>query len=114
MDAQGDKKAIKIFMNDVLSVVADKYSVNVESLKGPSRKMLHTKPRMIVYWICNKRLEKSLSEIGRFLNRDHTTILHGVRVATRNNYVSEWLAESVLQEARERRVEWVRKNVKDN
>lgn len=114
MDTEGDKKVIKIFMNDVLGVIADKYSVTTNSLKSPSRKMRHTKPRMIFYWICNKRLEKSLSEIGRFLNRDHTTILHGVRVATRESYVNNKLADVILEEAKQRRVEWVEKNVHGN
>lgn len=48
-----------------------------------SRKPHHLiEPRRLVYLIARVWLKKSLSEIGRQLQRDHTTILHHLRVVT--------------------------------
>ena len=90
-------------MQETLSVVAERYGVSVKDLKSKSRLAIHAKPRMIFYWIAYRALEKTYPEIGRFLNRDHTTIVHGVR-AVRERKMCNWdLANDIIDEVIERK-----------
>ena len=37
------------------------------------------RPRHCFYWLAYRRLGRTLNQVGLFIRRDHTTILHGVR-----------------------------------
>ena len=54
--------------------------VSLDDLQGPSRVRAISWPRQD-FMLAARELGFSLTEIGRFLNRDHTTILKGVRAA---------------------------------
>lgn len=62
----------------VLEAVAKRHRLTIDEIRGPSRKR----------YICNARWDAmrllrdrgmSLPTIGRILNRDHATIIHGLR-----------------------------------
>jgi len=55
------------------------YGVGLDELKGAGRKGNLIKPRHIIYYLANTELRLSLSNIGRMMKRDHTSILHGVK-----------------------------------
>jgi hypothetical protein len=60
------------------------FGISVESLLGQSRDQKHAWPRQIAMFLCREMTGKSLPEIGRYLgNRDHTTVLYGVREVER-------------------------------
>jgi DnaA-like protein len=46
---------------------------------GPSRQKDVSHVRHIMYYLMSKMTDRSLPEIGRFLKRDHTSVLHGKR-----------------------------------
>ncbi len=59
--------------------VAEEFVISIDELLSTDRAVMFVEPRQIAMylaWIC--RL-KSLPEIGRLFNRDHTTVLHAVR-----------------------------------
>ncbi|MGE5566181.1 MAG: helix-turn-helix domain-containing protein [Parcubacteria group bacterium] len=50
----------------------------IEELCGPQRSRICARPRQHFMYLAVEKHGKSLSAVGRFLNRDHTTIMHGV------------------------------------
>ena len=62
-------------------VVAQYYRVTVKDICSPRRTKDIVRPRMVAAYLCKKFTDRSYPEIGRrFGRRDHTTILHSIRV----------------------------------
>jgi hypothetical protein len=69
-----------ITMREIAEDVAYRHGVSVDDLTGPSRAKMHTGPRQEAMWMMSKAKRWSLPRIGQFFgDRDHTTVLHGVR-----------------------------------
>jgi len=66
--------------NEILATVADYFNINAKDIMGRRHARTITYPRQIVCYLIRKHREDSLTQIGRWLNRDHTTILHSCRV----------------------------------
>jgi hypothetical protein len=49
------------------------------ALMGRARTAPIARVRQALYWLLRHRAQRSLSEIGNFFDRDHTTVLHGLR-----------------------------------
>jgi chromosomal replication initiation ATPase DnaA len=63
----------------VLKIVADYYDIPTTILTGDSRLVAYVRPRQIACVLAKEILRRSLPEIGRVINRDHTTVLHALR-----------------------------------
>jgi chromosomal replication initiator protein len=63
----------------VTRLVAAETGVSVEAIRSISRRTHHVRARQIVMFVLRNQWGASLPKIGRFLGRDHTTVLHGVR-----------------------------------
>jgi chromosomal replication initiation ATPase DnaA len=63
----------------ILSACADWYGVNVKTMCSPSRRKAPTNARMVAAWTLRTTLGLSYPEIGRLINKDHTTIMHAVK-----------------------------------
>ncbi len=59
------------------------FNVNIEDLKSRSRKRSISYPRQIAMYLTRKYTEQSLADIGSIYNRDHSTVLHAIKVITR-------------------------------
>lgn len=64
------------------------YGVSLRRMQSEERTHAVAEARQIAFYVIWRRTGSSLPEIGRFFNRDHTTVLHGVKkisdlVATR-------------------------------
>jgi chromosomal replication initiator protein len=62
--------------------IARQFRVSVSDLQSRSRKKVIAFPRQISMYLARKYTEEGLAEIGRAFNRDHSTVLHSVRVIT--------------------------------
>lgn len=65
---------------EIIARVAKLHDLTAEDITGPSRLAEHCEARFHV----TRELRasgRSVSAIGRMLNRDHTTIVHGLRRA---------------------------------
>ena len=65
---------------EIIAKVAAEHRMTVDDLVGPSRVRTICIPR----WRAMRELRErglSLSRIGQLLNRDHTTVMHGLRRA---------------------------------
>lgn len=68
-----------ITMDDIVRAVCDHYGPSPASVRGPNRMALLCHTRRVIVYLAIKILNKSLSSIGRNLNKDHTSILHAKR-----------------------------------
>ena len=65
---------------DIIRRVAQYRGVSLADLKGPRRWAHWAQARKECYWLLRKHTNLSLPAIGHVMgNRDHTTVLHGIR-----------------------------------
>ena len=60
------------------------FNVSLDELKSRSRKRAVTFPRQVAMFLTRKYTEESLADIGGYYNRDHSTVLHAIKVITRD------------------------------
>lgn len=70
-------------VKQVIVAVARHFSVKPSDILGDRRLKRFTIPRQIACYLLRNNLGKSLSLIGKWLNRDHTSVLHACRVIER-------------------------------
>lgn len=64
---------------EVISTVANFYSVSIEGILSKQRDADLVKARQITMYLLKKELNLTTSEIGRYLgNRNHSTVIHGI------------------------------------
>jgi chromosomal replication initiator protein len=63
----------------ILLAVGRYFGINCDELKGKSRHKQIVGPRQISMYLLREDAHLSTPEIGRLLNRDHTTVLHGLK-----------------------------------
>jgi len=81
-------------VNDIIEVVAKKYSVPVSEIIRQNRKANIASVRMIAMYMARKLTSESYPEIGSRFFRNHSTIIHGVeRVRKSMNEDFEFKAE---------------------
>lgn len=61
----------------VLETIASFYEVSQQDILGKSRQKRLVWARQILMYLLRTELKMSLLKIASFLNRDHTTIMHG-------------------------------------
>jgi chromosomal replication initiator protein len=61
-------------------LVSGQFKVSIADLQSRSRKKSITLPRQIAMYLARKYTEESLAEIGKTFNRDHSTVLHAIKV----------------------------------
>lgn len=66
---------------DCVHVASFATGIPVSSVLGRSRTAPVSRARQMAAWLARECTVASLPAIGRALNRDHTSILHSVRVA---------------------------------
>jgi len=59
-----------------VQIVAARYGITRDQLKGKRRTNSVALPRQIAMYLMRRQTTLSLSEIGRFFDRDHTTVIH--------------------------------------
>ncbi|MCR5509119.1 MAG: chromosomal replication initiator protein DnaA [Lachnospiraceae bacterium] len=67
----------KITPQHIMDVVCEHLNVKPEEIKSKKRNEEIARPRQIVMYLCSKYTDWSSPKIGDFLNKDHSTVLHG-------------------------------------
>ena len=62
--------------------VARQFQVPVAEMQSKSRKKSVAFPRQVAMFLARKLTDEALSDIGKTLNRDHSTVVHSIRVIT--------------------------------
>jgi chromosomal replication initiator protein len=63
----------------ILKLVAGYYDVDPKDVLGKRRQRSLVLPRHVCMYLCRHHTERSFPELGRFFQRDHTTVQHGVK-----------------------------------
>lgn len=58
--------------------VCNHYGIEVKNLIKKGRKAVYSKPRQMYFYMANEFSQKTLCEIGEFVERDHATVHHGI------------------------------------
>ena len=67
-------------IGEIKLLVGQEWGVRVKALEGPRRCADLAAPRFAVYYLAQNEAQASLNQIGRCLgDRDHTTVMHGIR-----------------------------------
>ncbi len=66
----------------IRNFVAGQFNVSSEDLQSKGRKKTIAFPRQVSMYLARKLTEEALSEIGKAFNRDHSTVVHSIRVIT--------------------------------
>lgn len=79
---------------DIIHAVAEITETRVHAILGQRRLRKYIVPRHIAYYLIRKYTTRSLPSIGLTFDRDHTTILHGMRAHERRiKEDPEWWAD---------------------
>lgn len=62
----------------IVSIVSDAKGVSVKDMMSDSREWPIVLARWKAMWLCREHLSASYSQIGRWFNKDHGTVLHGL------------------------------------
>lgn len=77
------KKVLKeeqAILEPLIKAICVAYDISPDDLLGSGRTYQVTKPRKHFYWSVSRYFPSiSLSQVGRLLNKDHSTVLHGKR-----------------------------------
>ena len=79
--------------DDIVALAAYQYGLKPEVIKGRSRLLKICESRYYAMYLLRKRTDLTLDEIGKMLNRDHSTALYGVRVIEDRISVNQMLVE---------------------
>jgi len=88
MDLVKEVVASVVGFNQVLTpsmiseLVGAQFKVSIKDMQSKSRKKVITFPRQIAMYLSRKHTEESLAEIGKVFNRDHSTVLHAIKVVS--------------------------------
>ncbi len=69
-------ESLSIEPETIVHIVAQHYGITREQLKGKRRTASVALPRQMAMSLMRRQTTLSLSEIGRFFDRDHTTVIH--------------------------------------
>jgi chromosomal replication initiator protein len=76
-DIFADPKQGNMSIDTIQRVVAEKYHLTPNDLKGKKRSAGIVRPRQIAMYLCREITDYSFTEIGQaFGDRDHTTVIH--------------------------------------
>lgn len=66
----------------ISDLVGTQFKVSVKDMQSRSRKKAIAFPRQVAMYLSRKYTEESLADIGRIFNRDHSTVLHAIKVVS--------------------------------
>lgn len=71
----------RLLMTDIQEATARHFGVPLASMTSSRRSRDVARPRQVAMWLCKHLTPHSLPEIGRrFGDRDHTTVIHAIRM----------------------------------
>jgi chromosomal replication initiator protein len=84
-----------VTMEDIKTVVCRYFKVDPLMLESKSRKKIHTFPRSVFVYLCRQLTPLTVEQIGRSLNRNHSTILYASEVIERKIRVDKKVKNQV-------------------
>lgn len=69
----------KTTIDEIQKKVAEHFNISVKELQSSRRARTVARPRQVAMYLAKQLTSRSLPEIGRKFDRDHTTVMHAVR-----------------------------------
>ena len=69
----------RVSIEEIQQKVADKYEIRVSEMQSKRRERTVARPRQVAMYLAKALTPRSLPEIGRKFDRDHTTVIHAVK-----------------------------------
>ena len=69
----------RVTIEEIQRKVAEHYNIRLSEMMSKRRERSVARPRQIAMFLAKNLTTKSLPDIGRAFNRDHTTVLHGIK-----------------------------------
>ncbi len=66
----------------ICDLVSSQFNVSIGDMRSRSRKKVVTFPRQVAMYLARKYTDSSLADIGKVLHRDHSTVLHSIKVVS--------------------------------
>lgn len=89
-------RPITLTPEEILGVVARYYSLTSDSLRSRGRSKDIARSRQIAMYLSREETQASLPQIGRVLDRDHTTVLYGYEKISRQIEQDDSLRRDIL------------------
>ena len=85
----------KTTIDEIQKKVAEYFNISVKEMQSSRRARNVARPRQIAMYLAKQLTSRSLPEIGRKFDRDHTTVMHAVRKVEELIVEDTSMAESV-------------------
>ncbi len=82
-------------IDEIQKKVAEYFNISVKEMQSSRRARTVARPRQIAMYLAKQLTSRSLPEIGRKFDRDHTTVMHAVRKVEELIVEDASLAESI-------------------
>lgn len=66
----------------ICELVGRQFQVTLDEMQSRSRKKTIAFPRQVAMFLSRKHTEETLADIGMLLNRDHSTVMHSIKVVS--------------------------------
>jgi chromosomal replication initiator protein len=100
-DIDGGKILPALTPKLIMDVVATHYGVSPDAIRGKQRDKRTALARQVAIYLLRQETRYSLTEIGKLLNRDHSTIVHNLARISQSMKTDPDLAASVERLRRE-------------
>jgi chromosomal replication initiator protein len=85
-------------LQTIIDAVTAYYNVKLSDLQSKRRHKSITEPRQVCMWLARKRTRFSLEEIGGYFGgRDHTTVMHSIRITDERMAADAYYARQIHQ-----------------
>lgn len=85
----------KTTIDEIQKKVAEYFNISVKEMQSSRRARNVARPRQIAMYLAKQLTSRSLPEIGRKFDRDHTTVMHAVRKVEELAMEDTSMAESI-------------------
>ncbi len=85
----------KTTIDEIQKKVAEHFNISVKELQSSRRARTVARPRQVAMYLAKQLTSRSLPEIGRKFDRDHTTVMHAVRKVEELIIEDQSLAENI-------------------
>jgi len=85
MNKETKKERRKIFdskMDSLLSIIADFYAMEKQEIIEGGNRREYVEPRQVFFLLARDEMSIPIVKIGRFVNKHHATVLHGIDVVS--------------------------------
>ena len=66
-------------------LVGRQFKISLDQMQSKSRKRTISFPRQVAMYLCRKHTEDTLADIGSVFKRDHSTVMHAIKVVSSLN-----------------------------